>query len=90
MPPGAFERFLEREKKLKRNDLILPIYFVDTPLLNDAELRATDELAEEICVATVRRLAGIAFRTFHQSAGREDAGKTRRANKRCVASRSDP
>jgi len=38
-------RFLEVEKKLKRNDLILPIYFVDTPLLNNAESRSSDELA---------------------------------------------
>lgn len=41
-------RFLEREKKLDRNDLILPVYFVDTPLLNKAELRASDDLAEVI------------------------------------------
>ncbi len=42
------ERFLEVEKRLKRNDLVLPIYFVDTPLLNNAELRVTDPLAEVI------------------------------------------
>lgn len=42
------ERFLEVEKKLKRNELILPIYFVDTPLLNDPKSRATDPLAEVI------------------------------------------
>jgi F-box protein 11 len=42
------KRFVGREEKLRRNDLILPIYFVDTPLLNDVELRATDELAELI------------------------------------------
>lgn len=41
-------RFLEREKKLNRTDLILPFYFVDTPLLNDDELRKSDELAEVI------------------------------------------
>ncbi|HJP90690.1 MAG TPA: right-handed parallel beta-helix repeat-containing protein [Pyrinomonadaceae bacterium] len=41
-------RFVEREKTLGRNDLILPVYFVDTPLLNEAELRAADELAEVI------------------------------------------
>ena len=43
-----FERFLKVEQELQRNDLILPIYFVDTPLLNDAELRPTDPLAEVI------------------------------------------
>jgi F-box protein 11 len=42
------QRFLEREKRLGRNDLILPIYFVDTPLLNEDELRAEDELAQAI------------------------------------------
>ncbi len=41
-------RFIEREKKLDRTDLILPVYYVDTTLLNDAELRATDPLAEVI------------------------------------------
>lgn len=43
-----FERFVEREKRLKRNDLILPVYYVNTPLLNDADLRLTDPLAELI------------------------------------------
>lgn len=41
-------KFLEREKKLGRNDLILPVYYVDCPLLNDKEKRATDELAETV------------------------------------------
>lgn len=41
-------RFVEHEKKLNRNDLILPIYFVDTPRLNEAELRETDESAQVI------------------------------------------
>jgi parallel beta-helix repeat protein len=42
------QRFLDREKKLNRADLILPIYFVDTPLINEDELRAEDELAQAI------------------------------------------
>jgi len=41
-------KFLEREKELGRNDLILPVYYVDCPLLNDKEKRATDELAETV------------------------------------------
>jgi len=40
------ERFLEREKRLNRNDLILPVYYVDCPLLNDEAKRATDKLAQ--------------------------------------------
>ena len=42
------EKFLKREKKLRRNDLILPVYYVDSPLLNDAEKRKSDSLAEII------------------------------------------
>nr|QNO48901.1 hypothetical protein MOGPJHGO_00003 [Methanosarcinales archaeon ANME-2c ERB4] len=42
------QRFLDREKKLGRNDLVLPIYYVDCPLLNDEEKRAGDELAQAI------------------------------------------
>lgn len=45
---AELQRFLEREKQLGRNDLILPIYFVDTPHLNDEEERAADDLAEVI------------------------------------------
>ncbi len=42
------QRFIEREKKLGRNDLILPVYYVDCPLLNDREKLAGDELAHAI------------------------------------------
>jgi hypothetical protein len=41
-------RFLDRENRVNRNDLILPIYYVDTPLVNDDSKRATDELAQII------------------------------------------
>jgi uncharacterized membrane protein HdeD (DUF308 family)/tetratricopeptide (TPR) repeat protein len=41
-------RFLDRENRVNRNDLILPIYYVDTPLVNDESKRATDELAQII------------------------------------------
>jgi cobaltochelatase CobT len=41
-------RFLEREQQLGRNDLILPIYYVDCPFLNDSGHRADDPLAEAI------------------------------------------
>ncbi|MDP8922518.1 MAG: TIR domain-containing protein, partial [Chloroflexota bacterium] len=37
-------RFLERERRLQRNDLILPIYFRDHPPLNDEQQRRSDEI----------------------------------------------
>jgi parallel beta-helix repeat protein len=39
------ERFLDREKRLGRNDLILPVYYRDSPVLNDEKKRKTDRLA---------------------------------------------
>ena len=42
------ERFLEREKELERDDLVLPVYYIDCPLMNEAEKRAGNELAQAI------------------------------------------
>ena len=42
------ERFLARESELGRNDLILPIYYFDCPILNDALQRNVDALARLI------------------------------------------
>jgi parallel beta-helix repeat protein len=42
------ERFIEREKKLGRTDLILPVYYVGCPILDDEAQRTTDELAQVI------------------------------------------
>ena len=39
------ERFLERERELGREDLILPVYYVSTPELDDPDRRDADELA---------------------------------------------
>lgn len=45
---AEFERFLSREKKLRRNDLILPVYYVGSPVLDEESKRAKDNLAQEI------------------------------------------
>ncbi len=42
------KQFLEHEKTLRRDDLILPIYFVTAPVLERPELLKDDELATEI------------------------------------------
>jgi len=41
-------RFLAREHQLGRNDLILPIYYVSTPQLDDPAQREADALATEL------------------------------------------
>ena len=41
-------RFLEHEKQLGRDDLILPIYFVEAPVFERNDLLAKDPLASAI------------------------------------------
>lgn len=40
--------FLQRERELRRSDLILPIYYIDTPVLDDPKKQARDALAQEL------------------------------------------
>jgi len=42
------ERFLKREEKLGRGDLILPVYYIECPVLNDKEKLKHDPLAQII------------------------------------------
>ena len=42
------ERFLKREKELDRNDLILPVYYVNCDVLDDEAERKKDRIALEI------------------------------------------
>ena len=39
------EYFLDREEKLKRNDLILPVHYIDYPPVENAKQREDDRLA---------------------------------------------
>ncbi len=45
---SELDRFLDREKQLKRNDLILPVYYVECPVLNKDAKRDADPLAQVI------------------------------------------
>lgn len=41
-------QFLKRERELKRNDLIFPVYYIDCRQLNNADYKKNDNLALEI------------------------------------------
>ncbi len=45
---AELERFIDREKQLGRSDLILPVYYVNCPVLNNEKKRETDPLAKII------------------------------------------
>jgi hypothetical protein len=43
---SELERFVKREQALGRHDLILPVYYITCPVLEDAEKRGADPLAQ--------------------------------------------
>ena len=45
---GETEAFLAYEARAGRDDLVLPIYLIDTPTLDDAAQRAADDLARRL------------------------------------------
>jgi acylphosphatase len=46
---SELSKFIAHEESLRRDDLILPIYYVTTPLLEKPDLLKDDSLASEIC-----------------------------------------
>jgi F-box protein 11 len=61
---SELEQFIDREKQLDRNDLILPVYYVGCPLLNDQERRAEDALAEAIAAHQYADWRELRFEPF--------------------------
>ena len=61
---SELERFIEREEKLERNDLILPVYYVGCPLLDDEARRATDELAQVVAARQYADWRELRFEPF--------------------------
>ena len=58
------ERFLARERKLGREDLILPVYYVSTPELDDPVLRDADPLARELAARQFADWRELRFEPF--------------------------
>jgi parallel beta-helix repeat protein len=58
------QRFLSREKELNRSDLVLPVYYIDTSLLNDPARQATDELAQAIAARQWADWRDLRFEPF--------------------------
>jgi F-box protein 11 len=63
--------FLEREKNLNRDDLILPLYYIDCPLLNDKVKLANDNLAQAIAAHQYADWRSLRFEPFGSPAVRK-------------------
>jgi hypothetical protein len=58
------ERFLAREHELGRHDLILPVYYVSTPELDDPGVRGADELARAVAARQLADWRELRFELF--------------------------
>jgi hypothetical protein len=86
-------RFLEREATLGRSDLVLPLYYIDTLLLEDPHARFGDPLAQEISKRQYIDWRSLRLKGFGSSAVRsaivELASRMERAFKRGVGGRPE-
>jgi len=57
-------QFLKREEQLQRNDLILPVYYIACPILEDRSKQATDELAQIIAARQRVDWRNLRFASF--------------------------
>jgi hypothetical protein len=62
-----FQRFLLVEKKRGRADLILPIVYIDTPVLNEAVQRGDDPVATELATRELFRIDDLRNRKWMAS-----------------------
>jgi hypothetical protein len=67
---NELERFLEREKKLNRDDLVLPVYYVDTSQINDPTKALGDELVKTIASRQYADWRKLRFESFNSIAVR--------------------
>ena len=65
-PPCRDEvaRFLERERQLQHGDLILPVYYISTPEMDDPERRDADGLAHELAARQYADWRELRFEPF--------------------------
>lgn len=66
------KKFLELEAKSGRDDLILPIYWIDCPVLDEAPLLARDELAQAISTRQRWDWRELRFEDFEQPAAQRE------------------
>ncbi|WP_417914997.1 right-handed parallel beta-helix repeat-containing protein [Candidatus Electronema sp. JM] len=69
------ERFLKREEALGRGDLILPVYYVNCPVLQDKAKREQDELAKTIAARQYADWRDLRFEDFTSSQLRKALAK---------------
>ena len=80
-------RFLAHERAAGRDDLILPIYLVRAPILEQPHLTTTDELASELARAAVLGLAPTCLRAAVRSDRAKSGARACRGDRRAARPR---
>lgn len=61
---AEFERFLRRERRLRRNDLILPVYYVECSILSSKAKRRQDSVAANVASRQCADWRDLRFEPF--------------------------
>jgi F-box protein 11 len=61
---AELQRFMQRERQLRRSDLILPIYYINYPPMNDRTKAASDELLQAIIAHQYEDWRELRFEMF--------------------------
>ena len=65
---GELERFLQREERLDRTDLILPVYYIECATLSNEEKREQDSLAKAVAARQYADWRELRFESFSSPA----------------------
>jgi cobaltochelatase CobT len=67
---AEFDRFVRLEQAIGRTDLILPVYYIDSPVLNDEAKRNADPVARQIGMRNYVDWRVLRFEPLNSSAGK--------------------
>jgi parallel beta-helix repeat protein len=69
------DRFLKRERALSRNDLVLPVYYIETPFLDDPVDRAGDPLVVSLLAHQYADWRQLRFDPFDEPVVRRELAR---------------
>jgi hypothetical protein len=86
------ERFLEREEHIGRGDLVLPVYYIPVPALEDPTMREQDPLAQTIAARQYIDWRDLRFQPLDDLAARKMLAEMARQVERALArlTKSEP
>ena len=85
-----FERFVRLERAVGRSDLILPVYYIDSPLLNDEAQRKADAVASLVAMRNYVDWRDLRFEPLHSPAAKKMLARLAADIRQALESRPAP